>query len=198
MSGKTIDSIETVDVSKISFEDIYIHYSTGRSIVKDIYSPYSRRSSYRSGFMTNLGDIEHSVWMRLAEKVIELAGETKLFQHMNEHLKQDSFPWIKSREERWETALEYHCARLFDSPLWIDYISFNREYRPDVLERANIIWIAYSCCQLPFEVTQQRYDSYFHIQAIYNRCPFCGQESEHKVVAAPKLKNEEESPCLTT
>ena len=38
------------------------------------------------------------------------------------------------------------------------FIPFNRKYRPEVLEKANLIQIRYPCCGAVFERTKERFD----------------------------------------
>lgn len=63
-----------------------------------------------------------------------------------------------SPKEMEMTALELHMARIFDDPLWVAYIPFNRKYRPEVLESARLVWVQTECCGIPGQITQEQLD----------------------------------------
>ena len=55
-------------------------------------------------------------------------------------------------------ALQLHISRIFDNPRWVNFIPFNREYRPEVLEHASLVTVINECCGKPGEVTQEQID----------------------------------------
>ena len=67
-----------------------------------------------------------------------------------------------------------HVARLFDNPLWADYVPFNRKYRPDALKAAHLVTVINECCKKPGEVTQEQID---HALNGTIACPCCGRWS---------------------
>ena len=113
-------------VKDISFSDIRCHFTTGRGI-KEQGIGQGVYYGYRNGVMTDIGDIEESEWIALAMYLIEREGEQKLFEQMLE--------WYKRTDKRANRTyvLECHVARLFDDEKWCDYVSFNTQYRPAIL-----------------------------------------------------------------
>ena len=114
-------------VKDISFPDIRCHFTTGRSIRKPGIGQCVNYE-YRTGVMTDIGDIEESEWVALASYLIEREGEQELLNWMLE--------WYKSTDKRANRTyvLECHVARLFDDENWCDYVPFNTKYRPEKLK----------------------------------------------------------------
>ena len=104
----------------LKFEDLRKRYGTGRSYTIS-GSGKNRVTGYRTGVMTNIGDIEVSQWERLVHELISRNQEEELYAHLCQ--------WIK------ETALWLHADRIFDNPKWRDYIPFNQKYRPDIIRK---------------------------------------------------------------
>lgn len=71
-------------------------------------------------------------------------------------------------------ALHLHASRIFDNEAWVDFLKFNRKYRPEIASSAKLVWIIPECCKKPGEVTQAILDFHKHIG---NRscCPHCGR-----------------------
>ncbi|MFR6041929.1 MAG: hypothetical protein ACLUHL_11220 [Dysosmobacter welbionis] len=67
-----------------------------------------------------------------------------------------------------------YSMSLQDWPEWVDYIPFNRKYRPQVLEQAHIVTVFNACCGKPGEVTQEQIDRAWRGQIA---CPCCGRWS---------------------
>lgn len=63
-----LKSIESIDISTLSRTDLIIRYNTGR----DSTTGYGkdRIHHYRSGYMTDIGDIEEDDWKQLAEALV--------------------------------------------------------------------------------------------------------------------------------
>lgn len=176
MSVVRHDRIQDFDIDTISFEDIHWQYGTGNGISKG--EGRNKERSYRSGVMTKMGDIREDVWYRLVEKLIEREGEQvlqdALLKWAHEHNS------VKDKESTLrEIALQEHCARIFDDPLWVSYLQFNKRFRPEVYERAKIVNVKCDCCGLPGEVTQERlnYDS------MTVCCPNCNRWSAYSIIS---------------
>ena len=111
----------------VTFEDISVHFFTGRSILLS-GSGRDKKYSYRSGVMTDVGDIELSRWRELVHGLIEKAHEQTLHEQLLKWVK-DCCPFQHTREEIETYALELHASRIFDNPKWAAYDEFNRRYR---------------------------------------------------------------------
>jgi len=111
----------------VTFEDLSVHFFTGRSILLS-GSGRDKKYSYRSGVMTDVGDIELSRWRELVHGLIEKAHEQTLHEQLLKWVK-DCCPFQHTREEIETYALELHASRIFDNPKWAAYDEFNRRYR---------------------------------------------------------------------
>ena len=111
----------------VTFEDLSVHFFTGRSILLS-GSGRDKKYSYRSGVMTDVGDIELSRWRELVHGLIEKAHEQTLHEQLLKWVK-NCCPFQHTREEIETYALELHASRIFDNPKWAAYDEFNRRYR---------------------------------------------------------------------
>lgn len=139
----------------ISFADIRPMYGTGRSIWVS-GTGRDKKFSYRNGIMTPSGDIEESEWQTLAKDLISKKNENELYQQLCEWLKENTC-WPQTKAEMQAYALELHVSRIFDNPEWVDFIPFNRMYRPEVVKAADLVEIRYPCCGAVHEETRARY-----------------------------------------
>ena len=131
-------------IANLSFSDLKVRYFTGRSIlISD--TGQGKRYQYRNGCMTALGDLEISEWREMITELIAYRSEQELQKQLYEWCAEHT-PWLHGKSEITDYALECHAARLFDDPLWADYIPFNRKYRPNVLDSAELIWAKTACC----------------------------------------------------
>lgn len=129
---KLIDNFSELESVKdsVTIVQVQLKYGTGRS--NTITTSQGKKCFYRNGVMTEIGDIKESVWVQLIEYLIQRDNETELFNQLLEWLK-DNYHWPKGDDERRRYALELHAARIFDRTEWVDYIAFNKKYRPEIL-----------------------------------------------------------------
>ena len=121
------------DIQYLTFAQIRLRYYTGKSYV--IFgSGRDRKCGYRQGCMTEIGDIEIFRWRELVQYLIERDGENQLQQNLLSWVK-EKCPWIHTIQEWEDYALELHAARIFECKEWVDYVEFNKLYRPEVLQR---------------------------------------------------------------
>ena len=150
-----IDAISQFDISSLSYQDIRWRYGTG--IDQSTGKGYYKVVKYRNGVMTNIGDIELSVWLELAYKVIEAHGDLVLLTQMTEYLREYGLSSRgKSRtfeKELKQEALQHCASQLHDNPEWVNFLQFNQEYRPEILKSAHIVKVNIACCQQTVEVT---------------------------------------------
>lgn len=139
---ETIQSISTsrildvngvsYDIQNLTFAQLRLRYYTGRSYVI-LGSGRDRKCGYRQGCMTEIGDIEIFQWRELIRYLIERDGELHLQQNLLGWVK-EKCPWIHTKQEWEDYALELHAARIFDCKDWVDYVEFNKLYRPEALQ----------------------------------------------------------------
>ena len=98
-----------------------------------------------------------------------------------------SFEDIRWRYGVRHKALQLHISRIFDNPRWVNFIPFNREYRPEVLEHASLVTVINECCGKPGEVTQEQIDGACTGTVA---CPHCGRWSSFSIVE-PKQAEEQ-------
>ena len=160
-----------MDLTAIDFPDIRWRYEvfycirTGTGRDKK-YCPWS-------GVETALGEIEQKTWCQIAEALIDRKEESSLLKCLVEWKTEHNYLHA-SKEEIRKEALQMHVARLFDNPLWADYVPFNRKYRPDALKAAHLVTVINECCKKPGEVTQEQID---HALNGTIACPCCGRWS---------------------
>lgn len=158
-------------IEKLKFSDLRVHYGTGRSFLIS-GTGRDKKYGYRHGMMTDLGELEISEWKSLITSLIAYRGEQELQEQLWQWSKESGWP---SRKDELEVhALELHAARIFDDPAWADYIPFNRKYRPEVLETADLVWIQNQCCKNMRQVTRTQYEKMARQgnNAVY--CHTCG------------------------
>lgn len=119
-------------LQEITFAQLHVRYETGRSF------PISgtgrdRKYGYRTGCMTELGDIELSEWMELVRCLIERKGEQQLQENLLSWVKENC-PWLHTQTEQETYSLSLHASRIFDCREWVDYTAFNKQYRPEILQ----------------------------------------------------------------
>jgi hypothetical protein len=128
--GKLFDKESEIDAIGLTFSKLRRIYGTGRSYVIS-GSGRDRKLGYRSGVLTEIGDIEASLWERLVYDLIVRFGEQELYENLLSWCA--GFPFLHSGAARKTYALELHAARIFDDAEWADYTAFNKRYRPDRL-----------------------------------------------------------------
>jgi hypothetical protein len=129
---KLIDSVNGLDTTKITVDSLNWKYGTGRSYTEKNGSEKICR--YRHGVMTDAGDIRVDVWEKLVLLLIKRDGEELIHEQLSQWY-QDTLGALWSEEDLRLMVLKAHTARLYDSPQWRDYMTFNQKYRPWVLKK---------------------------------------------------------------
>ena len=171
MGRERIRSLDAIDFSTLSFEDLRWRYG----VFQGTSTGSGREKKYGAwiGVETALGEIEEKVWYRAAEKLIRQKGERELLEHLErweaEHDHTKGSPGSSRKR-----ALQLHISRIFDDPLWVDFVPFDRRYRPEILKTAHLVTVVSECCQRPGVVTQEQVDA---ARAGTIACPCCGRWS---------------------
>lgn len=128
-----IDRMEDINLDEIAFSSVRKMYGTGRAFTFK-NSQGDKKTRYRNGCMTAIGDIEKSVWQQVVRELILRENETELFRNLKRWLK-DSKMIFRDENELEDYALDLHAARIFDRPEWVGYVDFNTKFRPEILHR---------------------------------------------------------------
>ena len=104
------------NIQELTCEQIRIHFGTGRSILVS-GTGRDKKYTYRSGCMTDIGDILDADWFALARFIIERDGEQDLYNGLVEYV--NGCAWLRSKSEREEYALDLHMSRIFDNQDWV-------------------------------------------------------------------------------
>lgn len=167
--------------SPLTFQDLRFCYCTGRSFLLS-GSGRNKTLGYRHGVMCALGDIEQSEWVRLMHQLIDKTGEQQLYEQLLQWYTDHNYAH-SSRSELEMEALQAHSHRLFDCERWVDYVPFNRRFRPEVLARTKLALIQCCCCEEPGLITQAQLDS-AHNGTVC--CPVCGRWSAYRIITNTK------------
>ena len=159
-----------------SFENLRIHYGTGRGYTIS-GTGRDRVLGCRIGVTCNLGDIERSRWSEMMRELIQCSDEQQIYNHLVHYLKEHNYA-ERSKAQLEMDALEQHSMRVFDDPLWIGYVEFNRTYRPNVLRTVGLRWIQTDCCSTPGQITQALLEKNKEIAP----CPHCGRWASYTIL----------------
>lgn len=171
-------------MTELTFSDLRLHYQTNRAFVVS-GEGRNRVYGYRSGVQCKIGDLERAQWIQLVKDVIAREGEQELYQQLLQHLKDHNYARL-SRSELEFNALELHTARIFDNEAWVDFLRFNRKYRPNIASSARLVWIMPGCCKVPGEVTQRMLDGHKATGTVC--CPHCGRWSEYEIMTTLEME----------
>lgn len=167
-----------VQPDDITFDNLRYQCGTGRAYTIS-GSGRNRATGYRTGVQTKLGDIEISNWMELMQKLIEKSGEQDLHAALIEWLSEHNYRKAGKSEIARE-AMELHSNRIFDNEEWLDFLTFNQRYRPEVLSGVETVDVFTGCCQQWGTVTKRRLEWDRSVYGKRVSCPVCGRLSEYQ------------------
>lgn len=130
-TGYYVVDNDRYNIQELTCDDLRIHFGTGRFIHIG-GTGRDKKYTYRSGCMTDIGDILEADWYALARYIIERDCEQHLYEGLLEYAK--TCAWLHSKAEREEYALQLHMSRIFDDVEWVGYEEFNKTHRPEILE----------------------------------------------------------------
>ena len=165
-----------------TFEDLSCHYGTGRAV---LLSGEGRNKvyGYRHGVMCALGDIERSEWQRLMKELIHHSGEDALHHQLAAWIRENTY-LHRDMAGFEQDVLVLHSMRIFDNPLWVDFIPFSQKYRPDALHGISVVTACTECCGTPFLTTQARIE---HDGKDTTHCGICGRWSPYQILSTTTL-----------
>lgn len=114
----TIDHLSQIP-EDASFPDLREMFQTGRS-VRGLDG--KRDIGYRHGVMTELGDVEKSVWREAMIRLIDRSGERELFELLTDFVL--GFGWFNKMKDAEMYALQLHSSRIFKNEEWVCYQDF--------------------------------------------------------------------------
>lgn len=167
-----------VQPDDLTFDNLRYQYGTGRAYTIS-GAGRNRVTGYRTGVQTKLGDIEISNWMALMQELIEKSGEQALHAALIEWLSEHNYRKAGKSEIARE-AMELHSSRIFDNEEWVDFLPFNRRYRPEVLSGVETVDVFTDCCQQWGTVTRRRLEWDRSVYGKRVSCPVCGRLSEYQ------------------
>lgn len=165
-------------MNSLVFEDLRNRFGTGRSYVIS-GTGRNRVWGYRIGIQCAMGDIEVSEWQEKVRKLIEESGEQELYRQILNHLTETNYA-KSTKAELEQKALELHAARIFDNPLWVDFVPFNQRFRPEVLQTVKLIPVMPGCCKKEGFITEASHLERTSAEG-KNYCPYCGRWTTIKV-----------------
>lgn len=163
----------------LTYEDLRVHFGTGRAYTIS-GSGRDRVTGYRTGMKCNLGDNEISEWAAMVRDLIVQTGEQELFQQLLTHMKEHNYTGSTKSKLELE-CLQLHAARIFDDPLWVDFIPFNQRFRPEVLRTVKLVCVMSECCKKTGFLTEARYRQR-ELGQRENFCPHCGRWTKISLV----------------
>ena len=185
-----IDNINQLDISKLTYGDIRWHYGTGRSY--DTSTAYKKSYRYRHGVATNVGDIEISVWVEIAKRLIIRNGETELYRKFCSWEK-EHYPHYRDKEEVIQGNLDSFVRRVMDSPTWVDFLAFNEKYRPELLKDVETVTVFTWCCRKSEVITKALFERQYNNTV---HCMYCGRGSEYILLKDREKDNNKKKEVL--
>lgn len=175
-STNTIDRIEQLEKSKLSFEKLCKKYGTFRTYSDGTDRLGRKKHRSRVGVQTDCGDIEITLWCELVRKMIEQHNERELFNHLKVWVINEC-KWLTDKQEIEREALELHACHIFDDPCWLAFVPFNEKYRPEVLERTELVWVVNEINPTPQRISREKME---RDNATSFHCHICGKWEECK------------------
>lgn len=112
----------------------------------------------------------------MVRELIDCKGERHLYEQLLEYLTEHNY--AKSTKTQLERkALELHTDRIFDNEAWVDFLKFNRKYRPEVAAATKVVYIRTECCSKPGAIPQTQLDSRIDDRVC---CPHCGRWTHYE------------------
>ncbi len=118
-------------------------------------------------------------------KVIARRSETELLEQL-QHWVKEHCAWLRTETAVEHGALELHAARIFDDPLWGDYVDFNKQHRPEVLGKADLVWMKCKYCGHARQTTKENFERRLSLNGGEEFCHNCGRKTFLDLVDSQK------------
>ncbi len=178
MGTEHIDKIAGLDLSILTYDDIRWQCGTGVSITRG--TGRNKTYSYRQGVLTKLGDMEVSVWEKIAYHLVEANDDLYHLQCLSEMLRKHDYGGHYARAtgktELRRDALRHCVAQMHNNPQWASFMEYNQTYRPEHLKLVSLVTVVTECCNEPFEAPEAQ----THRDRIY--CAHCGRFSGYSIL----------------
>ena len=169
MPLKHIDSLQDIDLETVPAQALAQKVVSGQP--RAMGTGHDKKKVYRHGAVTELGDIELSIWIRAAEYVVHREGWDEELQHMTACFEAANL--ATSIQSSHSMALDAVLSGLFRDPKWVFFIEYNRQYHPELLETAHIVTLVTDCCGYPVKFTAEQAAR----TIVRTHCPACGEWS---------------------
>ena len=175
-----IDRCEQLGNVELTFIGLSKKFGTFRTYNDGTDRLGQKKHRSRVGVQTDYGDIEVTLWRELVHTLIEQHNERKLFNHLKVWFMKER-KWLTDKLEIERNVLELHACRIFDNPLWVDFVPFNEKYRPEVLEKTDLVWVVNDADSTPQRIPREKMerdnDFSFHIH-LYGKWIECAPPME--------------------
>jgi len=122
MPDNLINTEKDIGTSTLTFSQLRQRYYTGRNLTIS-GEGRDRKTKYRTGVMTEIGDIEIFIWEKMVYELIVKSNELPLFERLMAWCRKE--PFLLNEAERKTYALTLHAARLFENKEWAGYTDFH-------------------------------------------------------------------------
>ncbi len=153
-STEQIDREEQLIDAELTYSNLRKKYGTFRTFSDGVDRLGKKKHKSRYGAQTDLGDIEISLWTKLVNVLIDRNNDREMFNNLKTWVL-ENYGWKPTKDELEKESLELMAAQIFDNPEWVSYVLFNEKYRPNVLKKANLVWVKNECCNKPHRVTKE-------------------------------------------
>lgn len=137
-----------------------------------------KKYNNRVGKQTDLGDLEIHLWRELVKRTIEASGEKELYKHLLAWEMKHNYAG-RDKEDLEDHTMELFAFRIFDNPLWVDFVPFNRKYRPEYLESIDMVTAVNTCCSEPYQMPRERLEQ---DKSGVGCCGHCGRHTPFKLI----------------
>lgn len=126
-----------VDVSALTYKDIRIHYSVGRSItIKKTKNPngtWHSDTKYIMGYKTDIGEILDSEYHKIALDVIQKNNDEAVLQAVNEYVGEHVY-FLKNESEQLDYAIECTVSGAYKAWKEFRYPESNKPGQIDIYQ----------------------------------------------------------------